>query len=41
MTLLLRLALLAALVLGVAECGLTPASGPPTYNRSIGGQSGA
>ena len=42
MTLLPRLALLAALLaLGAAACGLTPATGPPTYNRGIGGQSGA
>ena len=37
----LRLTLIAALVLGAAACGLTPATGPPTYNRGIGGQSGA
>ena len=41
MTLLLRLTPLAVLLLGAAACGLTPASGPPTYNRDIGGQSGA
>ena len=39
--LLLRLAPLAVLLLGAAACGLTPATGPPTYNRGIGGQSGA
>jgi hypothetical protein len=33
--------LLAALVLGFAACGLMPASGPPTFHRNIGGQSGA
>jgi hypothetical protein len=33
----LRLAPLAVLLLGAAACGLTPA----TYNRGIGGQSGA
>ena len=41
MALLLRLAPLAVLLLGAAACGLTPATGPPTYNRGIGGQSGA
>ncbi len=41
MGLLLRLAPLAALLLCAAACGLTPAAGPPTYNRGIGGQSGA
>jgi hypothetical protein len=38
---LLRLAPLALLLLGAAACGLTPATGPPTYNRGIGGQSSA
>jgi hypothetical protein len=37
----LRFAPLAVLSLGAAACGLTPATGPPTYNRGIGGQSGA
>jgi predicted small lipoprotein YifL len=33
--------LLLALLLGLAACGpLQPASGPPTYNRDIGGHSG-
>jgi hypothetical protein len=33
---------LLALLLGLTACGpLQPASGPPTYNRDIGGQSGA
>jgi hypothetical protein len=36
-----RLALVAALVLGAAACGLTPTTEPPPYNRGIGGQSGA
>ncbi len=40
MIFLLRLAPLAVLLLGAA-CELTPATGPPTYNRGIGGQSGA
>ena len=41
MILLLRLAPLAVLLLGAAACGLTPATGPPAFNRGIGSQSGA
>jgi hypothetical protein len=37
-----QILLLLALLLGLAACGpLQPASGPPTYNRDIGGNNAA